>query len=123
MRSYRIGRADTNDIVLDEATVSREHATLTELGGGRFSIQDLRIGKYQTTVGDLLQATDRTVVNARPAAPARPQPPAPPQPSAPPNTPAPAQHVAPPTPPQPPAMSEPSAAPAPVAVSEPSSER
>jgi len=41
MRRYRIGRADTNDIVLADSTVSREHAELEELGGGRFRIKDL----------------------------------------------------------------------------------
>jgi uncharacterized membrane protein len=93
MRRYRIGRADTNDIVLADPTVSREHAELVELGGGRFEIKDLgstfgvsvwqgqdwakvtqtelrhdaqlRIGEVQTTVADLLRDTDKTVVRAR----------------------------------------------------------
>jgi predicted component of type VI protein secretion system len=93
MNRYRIGRADTNDIVLADATVSREHAELVELGGGRFEIKDLgstygvsilegegwrkvtetelrhdsqlRIGDYQTTVAELLRDTDRTVVRPR----------------------------------------------------------
>lgn len=95
MRRYRIGRADTNDIVLTDSTVSREHAELAELGEGRFAIKDLgssygiairegdqwakvteaelhhdtplRIGDYETTVSDLVRDTDRTVV--RPHAP------------------------------------------------------
>lgn len=97
MRRYRIGRADTNDIVLADTTVSREHAELAELGEGRFSIKDLgssygiairesgqwmkvtetelrsdtplRIGDYETTVSDLVRDSDRTVV--RPHAPPR----------------------------------------------------
>jgi len=103
MRSYRIGRADSNDIVLLDATVSREHAELEELGGGRFRIKDLgstygvsvwagqdwakvteselrhdtqlRLGEYQTTVGDLLRASDQTVVNVRSSEPPTPEPP------------------------------------------------
>ena len=114
MRRYRIGRAETNDVVLPEATVSREHAELTELGGGRFSIKDLgstygtsirrgqdwdkigeaelqhdtplRLGEYQTTVTDLLRDTDRTMVHAE--APAPPAPPSPPKPRAPQSAPA-----------------------------------
>jgi predicted component of type VI protein secretion system len=102
MRRYRIGRADTNDIVLADSTVSREHAELSELGGGRFRIKDLgstygvaiwqgqdwekvtetelrhdtqlRIGEYQTTVADLLSETDKTVVRARAGEPPAPAP-------------------------------------------------
>ena len=113
MRRYRIGRAETNDVVLPEATVSREHAELTELGGGRFSIKDLgstygtsirrgqdwdkigeaelqhdtplRLGEYQTTVAGLLRDTDRTMVHAKAPAPA---PPSPPKPRAPQSAPA-----------------------------------
>src|SRR5581483_7532213 len=97
MRTYRIGRADTNDIVLLEATISREHAELAELGGGRFRIKDLgstygvsvwqgqewakvteselrhdteiRLGEYQTTVADLLRESDKTVVRAKASEP------------------------------------------------------
>jgi len=93
MGVYRIGRGDSNDIVLLEASVSREHAELTELGGGRFQIRDLgstygvsiwngqdweklteaelrhdaqiKIGEYQTTVADLLRDLDRTVVHGK----------------------------------------------------------
>ncbi len=106
MRQYRIGRADTNDIVLADATVSREHAELTELGGGRFRIKDLgsaygtsvrpaeawekvteselrhdtalRLGEYETTVAEMLRDSDRTVVRAEAVhAPAAPEPPKP----------------------------------------------
>jgi hypothetical protein len=108
MGRYRIGRADTNDIVLADPTVSREHAELVELGGGRFQVKDLgstygvsiwqgegwqtvteielrhesqlRIGDYQTTVADLLRDTDRTVVRPRGSEP----PPPPEVPAAPP---------------------------------------
>jgi len=97
MRSYRIGRADTNDIVLTDSTVSREHAELAELGGGRFRIKDLgstfglairqgqdwekvteaelghdtalRIGEFETTAGELLRDSDKTVVRAKASAP------------------------------------------------------
>jgi hypothetical protein len=114
MRRYRIGRAETNDVVLAEATVSREHAELTELGGGRFSIKDLgstygtsirrgqdwdkigeaelqqdtplRLGEYQTTVAGLLRDTDRTMVRATTPAPSAP--PSPPKARAPQSAPA-----------------------------------
>jgi hypothetical protein len=93
MARYRIGRADTNDIVLSESSISREHAELVELGGGRFRLVDLgsssgtsvwqgqdwetvteievrhdtpfRLGEFQTTAADLLRETDKTVVRAR----------------------------------------------------------
>ena len=123
MSRYRIGRADTNDIVLDDASVSREHAELVELGGGRFQVKDLgstygvsiwqgedwqkvteaelrhdsqlRIGDHQTTVADLLRDTDRTVV--RPHAPAPPATTAPPAEAAAPPKPAPPRPAAPPS--------------------------
>lgn len=123
MRRYRIGRADTNDIVLADPTVSREHAELTELGGGRFEIKDLgstfgvsvwqgedwakvtaselrhdaqlRIGEVQTTIADLLRDTDKTVVRARAS-----EAPPPPEQTAPaPAGPSPAERTAPPQPP------------------------
>jgi predicted component of type VI protein secretion system len=129
MRSYRIGRADTNDIVLADSTVSREHAELAEVGGGRFRIKDLgstfglaiwheqdwqkvtecelrhdtqlRIGEYQTTVAELLRDTDQTVVRAKAREPAEANPPEPP--------PVPAEAAAPappkPAPPRPPPSS------------------
>lgn len=103
MRRYRIGRTETNDIVLTDSTVSREHAELAELGEGRFAIKDLgssygiaireggqwakvteaeitrdaplRIGDVETSVADLLRDTDRTVV--RPNAPQHAPPPHP----------------------------------------------
>jgi hypothetical protein len=103
MRRYRIGRADTNDIVLADSTVSREHAELAELGEGRYAIKDLgstygisirrgaqwekvpeaeiahdtpfRIGDYETSADELLRDTDRTVV--RPHAPRQALPPGP----------------------------------------------
>jgi FHA domain-containing protein len=93
MARYRIGRADTNDIVLSESSISREHAELVELGGGRFRLVDLgsssgtsvwqgqdweavteievrhdtpfRLGEFQTTAAELLHDTDKTVVRAR----------------------------------------------------------
>src|SRR5689334_6254699 len=93
MGRYRIGRADTNEVVLADPTVSREHAELVALDDGRFQVKDLgstygiairdgaewrkvteaelgadaplRIGDYETTVGDLLRDSDRTVVRPR----------------------------------------------------------
>lgn len=104
MRRYRIGRAETNDVVLADPTVSREHAELVELGEGRFRVKDLgstygiavmqgadwqtvteaeleaesrlRIGDCETTVADLLRDADRTVVRPH-AAPHETAPPAP----------------------------------------------
>ncbi len=129
MRRYKIGRADTNDIVLTDSTVSREHAELVELGEGRFAITDLgsaygiairegdrwasateaelgaetplRLGDFETTVADLLRDTDRTVV--RPHAP-RHAPPRPPEATAPPaeaTAPPSADRTSPPAPPRP----------------------
>ena len=97
MRRYRIGRAETNDIVLREPSVSREHAELLKVGGGLYVLRDLgssygtsvrhgsdwglitaaevradtpvRIGEFETTAADLVH---RAVVSAaqggRPAA-------------------------------------------------------
>jgi uncharacterized membrane protein len=126
MGRYRIGRADTNDIVLADATVSREHAELVELGGGRFQIRDLgstygvsiwqgegwqkvaeielrhdsrlRIGDHKTTVADLLRDMDRTVVRPRAS-------------EAPREATAPPAAAAPPLPPEAPAVSAPPAEP------------
>lgn len=129
MRRYKIGRADTNDIVLTDSTVSREHAELVELGEGRFALKDLgsaygiairegdrwvaateaelgadtplRLGDLETTVSELLRDTDRTVV--RPHAPQH-APPRPPEGTAPPAeaaAPPSADRTAPPAPPRP----------------------
>lgn len=109
MKRYRIGRADTNDVVLTDPTVSREHAELVELGAGRFQVRDLgstyglsiregaewrkvteaelgaeaplRIGDYETTVADLVRDLDRTVVRPHAAPPADPRETAPPAPA------------------------------------------
>lgn len=90
MRRYRIGRADTNDIVLLKHSVSREHAELTKLSCGIFSLRDLgssygtsaklgsdwtlisvakvkydtpiRIGEFDTTVAHLLRDVDPIAV-------------------------------------------------------------
>jgi len=130
MRRYLIGRADSNDIVLAEASVSREHAELCELGGGRFRIKDLgsslgtaiwqgqdwekvteaelrhdtqlRLGEYQTTVADLLRDTDQTVVRAKASEPAAAEPEQAPANTAVPAPPeAPSPRPAPPSPPKP----------------------
>lgn len=132
MTRYRIGRADTNDIVLSDATISREHAELVELGGGRFRLKDLgssygtsvfqgqdwekvteieirhdtqfRLGEFQTTAADLLRDTDKTVVRARAGEASAPSEPAPPQPPAP-------AKAAPPAPPRPAPPASPKPAP------------
>jgi len=41
MRRYLIGRSEHNDIVVPDASVSRQHAELEELSGGRFALRDL----------------------------------------------------------------------------------
>lgn len=89
MRRYRIGRAETNDIVLREPSVSREHAELIKIGAGLFMLRDvgssygtsmkhgsdwgliiasevrgdtpIRIGEYETTPAELVH---RAVVSA-----------------------------------------------------------
>nr|WP_281721712.1 FHA domain-containing protein [Nitrosomonas nitrosa] len=120
MAIYKIGRAEGNHVVLGDKSVSRNHAEIEELGAGRFRLKDLgsssgtqmlsgsewvdvqeaevrhdtriRFGEVETTPADLLRDTDKTVVQARPAAshepppvPAAPKPPqpAPPRPAAP----------------------------------------
>ncbi len=109
MTRYRIGRADTNDIVLADPTVSREHAEIVQTGEGRFQVKDLgstygvsvmqgtewqkvseaeldaesplRIGDYETTVAALLRDADRTVVRPHADAPAAPRKATPPEPA------------------------------------------
>jgi len=86
MRTYLIGRGEANDIVLDDLTVSRQHAELEDRGDGQFVLRDLdstygtrahlgigwrneasldvqadtrvRFGDYETTVADLLTLAD-----------------------------------------------------------------
>lgn len=98
MRTYKIGRAPTNDIVLSDSTVSRQHAELEELGAGRFRLRDLgsslgtkllrgkqwieldnaeilhdariRFGEYETSPMDLLRDLDKTMMGA-PSGPAQ----------------------------------------------------
>ena len=90
MKRYRIGRAETNDIVLHETSVSREHAELIKVNRGVFLLKDLgstygtsarqgsdwhlvtaenvnydtpiRIGEFETTVADLLREVDPLAV-------------------------------------------------------------
>lgn len=90
MKRYMIGRAETNDIVLQEPSVSREHAELTKIGRGVFLLRDLgstygtsarpnsdwhlvtgenvtyttpiRIGEFETTVAQLLREVDPLAV-------------------------------------------------------------
>ncbi len=42
MGTYTIGRDESNDIVIDDSSVSRRHARVEELGRGRFLIVDLQ---------------------------------------------------------------------------------
>ena len=41
MRRFTIGRSQQNDIVIEDASVSRRHAELRELGGGWYKLVDL----------------------------------------------------------------------------------
>jgi hypothetical protein len=87
MRRLRIGRSETNEIVIPDASVSRQHAEAVELGGGRFALTDLgstfgthawleqnwvaaksteidadtviRFGEFRTTLRDVLSEADR----------------------------------------------------------------
>ena len=86
MRRFSIGRATTNDIVLDDMTVSRSHAEIEELGRGRFVLRDqestygtkilrdnewievieievapqtmVRFGEYEVNVGEIINQVD-----------------------------------------------------------------
>lgn len=97
MRRIRIGRSETNDIVIPDASVSRQHAEAVELGGGRFSLTDLgstfgtqawqgqswvaaknteidadtviRFGEFRTTLRDVLSEADRMALGLSRAAP------------------------------------------------------
>jgi hypothetical protein len=42
MRRYTIGRHESSDIVVANATVSRQHAELADLGNGAFKLSDLK---------------------------------------------------------------------------------
>ena len=41
MAKLRIGRSDTNDIVLEETSISRKHAEIEDLGGGVWRLTDI----------------------------------------------------------------------------------
>jgi hypothetical protein len=90
MKRFRIGRADTNEIVLSDPSVSREHAEVVKMDRGTFLLRDLgstygtsvrlgvdwhlvttenvtyttpiRIGEFETTVAGLLQELDPLAV-------------------------------------------------------------
>ena len=108
MRRLRIGRSETNDIVIPDASVSRQHAEAVELGSGRFSLTDLgstfgtqvwagqnwvaakdteidpdtviRFGEFRTTLRDVLSETDRMALGlSRTSPPPSSPPPAPPE--------------------------------------------
>lgn len=112
MRRYRIGRSETNDIVIPDASVSRQHAEAVELGDGRFTLSDLgstfgthvwqgqiwvaaagteigadtviRFGEFRTTLMDILSEPERAALGlASGASPAAPQPSPPIAPAAP----------------------------------------
>src|SRR5262245_55523384 len=102
MAIYKIGRAEGNQIVLADKSVSRQHAELEELGAGRFRLKDLgsssgtqmlsgaewvdvqetevrhdtkiRFGEYETTPLDLVRDQDKTVVQAKAGAAEAPRP-------------------------------------------------
>ncbi|MGH7004181.1 MAG: FHA domain-containing protein [Alphaproteobacteria bacterium] len=94
MRRYKIGRSETNEIVIADASISRQHAELAELGEGRFSLTDLGstygtkvwqdqgwvaaaeteirpdtallFGEFQTTLMDVLSAAQRETLGLLP---------------------------------------------------------
>jgi predicted component of type VI protein secretion system len=104
MRRLKIGRSETNEISIADASVSRHHAELTELGDGRFTLSDLgstygtqvwlgerwiaaagteirvdtklRFGEYQTTLMDVLSDAQRAAFGLSPASAAAPAAPA-----------------------------------------------
>jgi hypothetical protein len=122
MRRFRIGRSESSEIVIADASVSRQHAELVELGGGRFALSDLgssfgthvwqndawipaanteigadtaiRFGDFRTTVFDLLGEADRAALGLTP--PPAPAPPASPPAAEPAHEPPPAREAAPP---------------------------
>jgi hypothetical protein len=95
MKRYRIGRAETNEIVLNEPSVSREHAELVKVSSGVFLLRDLgstfgtsarqgadwhlvtaenvgyetpiRVGEFETTVAHLLREVDPLAVYMEPS--------------------------------------------------------
>lgn len=97
MRRLRIGRSETNEIVIPDASVSRQHAEASDLGGGRFSLTDLgstfgtqvwqgqswvaaknteidadtviRFGEFRTTLRDVLSEADRMALGLSRSAP------------------------------------------------------
>jgi hypothetical protein len=118
MRRYRIGRSETNDIVIPDASVSRQHAEAVELGGGSFALSDLgstfgthvwqdhnwvpaketkiradtviRFGEFRTTLMDVLSEAERVALGLKSAPPADARPaPEPPPPAPPPRAAAP----------------------------------
>jgi hypothetical protein len=100
MLRYKIGRSDTNDIVIPDASVSRQHAEIAALGGGRFALKDLgstlgthvgrdqswtrvsetevqgdtviRFGEFETTLLALLSDAQKAALGLAPAPPAAP---------------------------------------------------
>lgn len=95
MKRFRIGRAESNEIVVNDPSVSREHAELVKVDRGIFLLRDLgstygtsarhgsdwhlvtaenvgygtpiRIGEYETTVAALLRDLDPLAVYMNPA--------------------------------------------------------
>jgi len=94
MRTYRIGRDQTNDIVIDDESVSRAHAELREAAGDNFHVVDLRstfgtgvmrdgrwvqiqdtlvtrtdpirFGDYVTTIADIMKGIGVRAASAKP---------------------------------------------------------
>jgi hypothetical protein len=153
MRRLRIGRSETNDVVIPDASVSRQHAEAVELGGGRFALTDLgstfgtqvwdgqnwiaaketeiradtviRFGEFRTTLFDVLGEPDRMALGLSRASP-QPPPPVPPKPEPPriaPDAAATAATPAPAPPPRTAAPSPPPPAPRPEPVERPPAPR